>query len=264
MLISHEVPLDLLELSLTFNDYQYCLPHYYVKYPQYKKFFDNYRNKNNSFIILDNGLFEGGVLPENQLLDIINGLKPDIFIVPDSWNDYITTIGYAKEWLKKSIPISTNLMMVLQGKSYDQLHECSIQGLKLGYKYFGLNHSSLAYSDVFYHPNPIISKMMGRIITLNKLVEEDVYDKFKKCYIHLLGMISPEEIQLINHKNIIKSIDTSNPVLNGIKGLRYSNLSFPIGKPEEKIEIFMEKDLAFNIEDIIFNINQFRKMSNVY
>ena len=39
MKISHEVPICLLEDSLDFNDYQYCLPHLLDKDEDYKNFF---------------------------------------------------------------------------------------------------------------------------------------------------------------------------------------------------------------------------------
>lgn len=261
MKISHEVPLDLLETSLSFNGYDYLLPHYYIKYPKYREFYLKSKSKGR-FIIADNGLFEGEVLPEPQLLEIINEIKPDIFIVPDVWNSYTSTLNYAKKWLDKELPGNTNRMMVLQGKTYDELQECVWQGMKIGYRHFGLNHASLAYSNLYYHPNPTTSRMMGRILTFNKLIEEDVFDKFKKCYIHFLGVETPEELQLVNNKELISSIDTSNPIINGIKGIRYDKNKFPIGKPSDKIEVFMEKDLASSIEDIMLNISYFRKWCN--
>lgn len=261
MKISHEVPLDLLNSSLTFNDYQYCLPHYYIKYPKYKEFFISYRNMKESFIMLDNGLFEGGVLPEPKLIEIIKEIQPDIFILPDVWNNAYETISNADRWMEKikpELPTNTKLMVVLQGKTFSDIQQCLYSSLGGGISHFGLNHSSLAYTDMFYHKNPLISKTMGRILTFNKLIEEDVFDKFKKCYIHFLGLNLPQEMLYVNNKELISSVDTSNPVINGIQGIRYSELGL-LQKPEEKIELFMEKDLASNLEDIIFNISTFRK-----
>ena len=37
--ISHEVPLQLLEESKQFNDYDYCLPHLLDQYPKYEAYF---------------------------------------------------------------------------------------------------------------------------------------------------------------------------------------------------------------------------------
>lgn len=39
MLVSHEVPLSLLEKSRTFNDYDYALVHLFEIYPAYKQFY---------------------------------------------------------------------------------------------------------------------------------------------------------------------------------------------------------------------------------
>jgi hypothetical protein len=39
MKISHEVPLELLEWSKTTNDYEYILPYFYKRYPEYKEFY---------------------------------------------------------------------------------------------------------------------------------------------------------------------------------------------------------------------------------
>ena len=146
MLISHEVPLSLLDTSLTFNDYDYLLPHYYVKYPKYKEFYLKSREKDR-FIIMDNGLFEGGVFPEEKLLEIIKEIEPNIFIVPDAWNNNYTTFNNAKYWMdemKFKLPTKTELMMVLQGQSFSDIDMLLWDSIKLGYKHFGLNHSSLS------------------------------------------------------------------------------------------------------------------------
>ena len=37
--VSHEVPLCLLNRSIEFNDYDYCLPHLLDQYEEYKDFF---------------------------------------------------------------------------------------------------------------------------------------------------------------------------------------------------------------------------------
>lgn len=39
MLVSHEVPLSLLEKSRSFNDYDYALVHLLEIYPAYKQFY---------------------------------------------------------------------------------------------------------------------------------------------------------------------------------------------------------------------------------
>ena len=92
MKISHEVPLSLLERSKHFNDYDYCLPHLLDKYQQYRNFYIEGKLQDpERFIIMDNGLFEGVTHTADDLIEKINLIKPDIFVVPDSWNDADTT-----------------------------------------------------------------------------------------------------------------------------------------------------------------------------
>lgn len=257
MKISHESPLCLLEDSLSYNDYQYCLPRFYTRYEQYKEFFLRYRKQKDSFIVLDNGLFEGDAFSDNQLLKLIEEIKPDIFVAPDAWNDSKTTFENAERWIKKIQP-KTELMVVLQGNSYYEIQKlyerCNID---LGYRYFAFNHSSRTYGFEYPHSFSNVSAMIGRIGVINKLLYDGTLAINK--YHHLLGCSLPEEFQYYNSKtyDFIKSVDTSNPVINGIKGIRYDG-EMIFEKHREKMEVFMEKDLASNLGDIKFNIEKFR------
>ncbi len=57
--VSHEVPICLLEHSLKFNHYDYCLPHLLDQNEQYREFF--YKSKaEGRYIIMDNSLHELG------------------------------------------------------------------------------------------------------------------------------------------------------------------------------------------------------------
>jgi hypothetical protein len=208
---------------------------------------------------MDNGLFEGGGFTDGELLQILNEIEPDIFIVPDEWNDFKGTLKNARKWINFSlIPNNVKLMVVLQGMNYYEIETMYDVCDHEGYTHFGFNHSSMAYDEIHSSSNPLISKMMGRIKTLDRLENNRLLDKTN--YHHLLGVNLPQELQLIS-KNYINSVDTSNPIIAGIKGLRYSNLGLET-KPKEKIEEFMEKDLSPNIEDIIFNINKFKQFVN--
>ena len=56
----------------------------------------------------------------------------------------------------------------------------------------------------------------------------------------------------------IKSVDTSNPIIVGYKGERYTDSGINF-KPTEKIEELFDKDLEPMMENIIFNINKFKQ-----
>ena len=78
-LISHEVPLDLLDESLKFNDYHYCLPHL-LDNDKYFNFFKD-ASKRRDFIIMDNGLFEGVSHTVEDLIERLNEIN-SLFLMP--------------------------------------------------------------------------------------------------------------------------------------------------------------------------------------
>lgn len=250
--ISHEVPLHLLSWSKTINDYDYCLPYFYKRYPEYKEFYLKWRDEGR-MCILDNGLFEGETYTKLELIDLIDEIKPTIFVVPDEWNDYYETHKHAVEWAK--VNTTTKLMVVLQGQSFEEMHHLYRWSYSLGYRYFAFNHSSEAYLHAFPHKNKDISRMMGRIKAINhfsKFLNNDVY-------IHLLGCSLPQEFAYYEGYDFIQSIDTSNPIICGAIGITYDNGSL-FKKPKVKMEEIFESDHMPMINKIQYNVDEFRKI----
>ena len=104
MKISHEVPICLLEDSLDFNDYDYCLPHLLDKYEEYKKYFQ-WAKENNRYIIMDNSLHElGHAYDTDRLMYWINELQPNEFIVPDVWENRDKSVVNARQWAQIKLP----------------------------------------------------------------------------------------------------------------------------------------------------------------
>lgn len=260
MKISHELPISLFPHSQTWNDYEYCLPIFMDKYPEYREFFLEAR-KQGRFIIMDNSLFEGYHHTIPDLLEKIHLIEPDIFIVPDEWNDSIITAKNAKYWKQLSLPERTNLMVVLQGKTVNEIHLLYQTCLDLGYTHFAVNHSSMVYQELGGSENSLANQSVGRVMLIEYLKSQDMIKDYH--YIHLLGASTPQEFTYYrdNHPNLINSVDTSNPIIVGALGQRYSDIGL-LTKPSNKIEEFMEKDLAPQLEDIIFNINKFKKFCN--
>jgi hypothetical protein len=259
MKVSHEVPLCFLKESLEWNDYQYVLPHLIDQYPQYKNHMIEYRRTLGSFIICDNGLFEGVDHTIEDLLEKIHLIHPNVFIVPDAWNDSITTIRSAKHWMinygEKLKEIDVNLMAVCQGKTMGELISTYQTLIDLGYKHIAFNHSSIAYQELGYD-SPLKNQMYGRMEFIRKLVEKKTIRE--TYYHHLLGCSLPQEFMSYNDWKFIKSADTSNPILVGAEGKRYTDSGIN-WKPKEKLAYYFEKDLSEQKEDIIFNVQKFKK-----
>ena len=265
MKISHELPLSLMQYAYEWNDYDYCLPHLLDKSPQYKLFFTKAK-KDGRFIIMDNGLFEGVNHTTEDLLEKIELLHPNIFIVPDAWNDSISTLRNAKHWMinyKNNLPEGVNLMAVCQGNSIGELVTTYQTLLNLGYKHIAFNHSSIAYQDIFKDKESSLPEdkrilnyqMFGRMEFIRRLVEKDTIDR--NCYHHLLGCSLPQEVMAYGDWKFIKSVDTSNPILVGADGNRYQENGLTY-KPKDKLEHYFEKNLDIQLEDIKFNVQKFK------
>lgn len=262
MKISHEVPLSLLEKSREFNDYDYCLPCFLNKYPKYLEYFEKAK-KDNRFIIMDNSLFEGYNHTNLELVEFINKFEPDIFIIPDAWNDTNKTMFNAKRWIshyKKMIPSKTELMVVLQGTNIKDLYRAYEYCEKQGITHFAFNHSSEYYFKISEHPNNLIKQMMGRV----SLISDFRTHGFIKDthYIHLLGCSLPQEFLYYQDSffNFIKSVDTSNPIINAFLNISYERYGL-LKKPSNKLEEFMESKLS-NDWILDYNIYSFRKFVN--
>ena len=258
MLVSHELPISLFHYSYQWNDYDYCLPHLIDKYEQYRLYFQKARLNKRS-IIMDNGLFEGVNHTTEDLLEKIELLQPNIFIVPDAWNDSITTLRNAKHWMinyKNNLPEGVNLMAVCQGDTIGELITTYQTLLDLGYKHIAFNHSSIAYEKEYPGEMPKLkAQMYGRMEFIRRLVEKNTIDK--NCYHHLLGCSLPQEFMAYNDWKFIKSVDTSNPILVGAEDIRYSDSGISF-KPKDKLEHYFEKDLDTQLEDIKFNVQKFK------
>jgi hypothetical protein len=257
MKISHELPLSLMHKAYEWNDYDYCLPHLIDQYDQYRLFFQKSR-LDKRFIIMDNGLFEGVTHTVEDLIEKINLIRPNIFIVPDAWNDSTTTLVNAKSWMinyKQHLPEEVNLMAVCQGKDMTELLTTYQTLLDLGYTHIAFNHSSIAYQSLD-HENPLKNSMYGRMEFIRKLVEKGTIRK--TVYHHLLGCSLPQEFMAYKDWTFIKSVDTSNPILVGAEGVCYADNGIEF-KPENKLEHYFEMDLSDRLEDIIFNVNKFKQ-----
>ena len=258
MKVSHELPIGLLHHSYQWNDYDYCLPHLIDKYEQYRIFFQKAR-LDKRFIIMDNGLFEGVKHTEQDLFDKMWIVRPDVFIVPDEWNDSNATLRNAKHWMinrKQFLPEGTELMAVCQGESLGELITTYQNLVDLGYKYIAFNHSSVAYMEMYPGLDGVKRQMYGRMEFIRKLVEKDTIRK--DIYHHLLGCSLPQEFMAYSDWKFIKSVDTSNPIIVGSEGVRYGDNGIDY-KPKTKIEELFNVNLTDKMEDIIFNIEKFKQ-----
>ena len=262
MKVSHEVPLCLLEQSLQFNDYDYCLPHLMDQYEEYRNFF--MRSKaNGRHIMMDNSLHELGVpYSEDRLFYWLDELQPNEFFVPDYWEDQTQSVVSAKRWIQyqNNYP-DTTFIAVVQAKSLYEAIICYQIYKDLGYKKIAFSYGASYYNDVHPHGNKAIGKALGRIDAINKIHGIGVIHDNDK--IHLLGCSVPQEFGYHRLNSYIESIDTSNPIMAAIQGLKYDTLGLEV-KPTVNMNECFEIPLSeINIELVNYNVKQFKQINNL-
>lgn len=267
MKINHESPLNLLEDSLSYNDYQYILPLFWEN-EVYRNFMIDYSKTKNAFTIVDNGLFEGEIPDNHILIDIVNKVRADIFIVPDVWNDHIGTCVNAKSWMRNFsiyLPRKTNLMAVVQAETFDKAIDCYINLTALGYTHIAFNYAGVFYNelvpDELKSTNPLVNLARGRVEFINYLNDRNIINK--DIHHHLLGCSVPSEFLYYDNEyyNFIKTMDTSNPILYGLEYGKYPTYSGEVRKkPEHKLEQYFYQEITEEQKStVLYNVERFKQ-----
>lgn len=243
-LISHEVPMGMLERSRAFNDYDYALVHLFKDNPDYFNFFVQSVAEGRR-VILDNSLYElGEAFDMAEYARWIETLEPTYYILPDTFWDTNRTIEQAMEWMAnygKNIDCRIKKIGVAQGSTYADI--------KHAYKFMSSFCDCIAFTfkfapsmlddeeinlqeflDKFHvrYPGVDISgddltsedkQAACRYLILKKLDEEGVIDHTKEH--HLLGLQNTTLLYESCKFPWVTSIDTSNPIIHGFRGNVY-------------------------------------------
>lgn len=243
-LISHEVPLSMLEMSRSFNDYDYALVHLFKDHPDYFEFYKE-SVKMGRRVILDNSLYElGEAFDMKEYAEWIAKLEPTYYIIPDTFWDSKATINQAMEWMVKygnNLDPKIRRMGVAQGSTYEEI--------KTSYKFLSAICDCIAFTFKFSpkmledtdlklgefldtlvvrYPGIQISgpdltvedqQAACRYLVLKKLEEDGVIDYTKEH--HLLGLQNTTLLYEACMFPWVTSIDTSNPIINGFEGNVY-------------------------------------------
>jgi len=224
--ISHESPLSMLEISRTYNDYDYCLVHLLDEYPEYYKFFQD-SLKMGRCVLLDNSIFElGTAFNHKEYAKWVQKLNPTEYIIPDVLEDCNGTIESAKKclWKDWDFVSSSKTIGVVQGKTYAELVKCyATLDQEIGVDKLAISFDYSYYLKLFPHPNKWVSYMMGRVMTLTQLMNDGIINKDKPH--HLLGCAHPREFSFYQSSEFkwIETLDTSSPIVHGIKRIRYTD-----------------------------------------
>ncbi len=262
MKISHEVPKCLLGKSEGFNDYQYCLVHLLEEDEDYRNHFLNYRQKEGSYIILDNSLHElGEAYNTKDLIKWCEILKPDEFIIPDAWEDFAVTTVNARNWVNIELPEGVEKVAVVQAVTKSQASSAYNIYKDLGYKKIAFSYGAEYYTSVFPHPNLNYGRALGRLKVISDLYKSNTIDKNDR--VHLLGCSVPQEFGWYKGFDFIESIDTSNPVMAAVEGIEYKKWGLDKKPTANMNEHFDINESKIDLYTLNHNLNFFRKINNI-
>jgi len=260
MMISHECPKALFENSLDFNDYDYALVHLFDEDPEYLAFYKKCV-KQGRHVLLDNSIFELGTAYDNDsFAKWVNELKPTEYIIPDALEDSGKTIQQAKEWMKVYSDLPGKKIGVVQGKNYFEIVDCYKYLDGIGVDKIAISFDYSYYEDIVRHTNKYMSWMLGRAVLLSRLLNDGVINTNKPH--HLLGCGLPQEFALYRSYDWIESLDTSNPIVHGLLGIRYEKGGLQNKESIKLIELLDSKVTRDQLYNITHNITNFRSYVN--
>ena len=268
MKIAHEAPVSFMRRVRELTDYCYCLPHMLDRNEEYKKYF--YESKElGRYIIMDNSLHElkdkngGKPYDEDRLWYWMNELQPNEFIVPDFWMDMNATLVASKKWKSLDIPKNITLTAVVQASNKEEAYKCyhimKMQGYdKIAFSYgadwyikeSGINVNILP-------PNfKLLVKSVGRFNVIKEFYDRELINKTDR--IHLLGTYLPQDFIQYTTMPFIETIDTSNPVIHGLAGIKYNEWGLD-DKILTKVDEF--HDVENNWDIVLYNIEKFKEFT---
>lgn len=259
MRIAHEAPLSIIKDVQKVTDYDYALVHLFDESEQYYNFFKE-AVSSGRYVILDNSIFElGTAFDMSKFAEYVSKLTPSAYIVPDALEDKEKTIANFIQWKETYSNLPGKTIGVVQGKTYEEVVECynfmkenaDIIAISFDYSFY---EKRFPDEKTKYH-----SWMLGRQDMLLTMLETGIIDETKPH--HLLGAGLPQEFAMYKHWDWIDTIDTSNPVVHGMKGIRYQPLNFGLhgleDKESTKLFTLLEEQVD-NVDDIFYNITMFK------
>ena len=103
--------------------------------------------------------------------------------------------------------------------------------------------------------------MHGRDAMLHHMLHSNIINTNKPH--HLLGCGLPQEFSSYRDFSWIDTIDTSNPVVAGLKGIRYNGAKGLEDKPSQKLFTMIHQEVTDDeLNRITYNIECFRAIVN--
>lgn len=258
--IAHEAPISIFNHVQEVTDYDYALVHLFEESEKYWSLFERAKKKGRE-IILDNSIFElGAAFNADKYCEWIEKLEPTWYIIPDVLEDAQATVANLKEWKHR---FNSKTIGVVQGSTMEEMLWCYREveplvdkvAISFDYSFFVNEDINGKLPTKFHH------YMYGRDALLHYMLHNDIINTNKPH--HLLGCGLPQEFSSYQGFNWIDSLDTSNPVVAGIKGIRYNSTKGLEDKPSQKLFTMINEEIdPLTLEKILYNVETFRAIVN--
>jgi|TARA_R110000782_G_scaffold3623_2_gene13161 hypothetical protein len=261
--IAHESPKSIFNHVQNQTDYDYALVHLFEEDEEYYQHFVDALAAGRE-VILDNSIFElEEAFDADRFAYWIKKLKPTWYIVPDALEKCFVTCDQMHNWNEKYSDLPGKKIGVVQGKTYESIASC--------YDYMDkvakVDMIAISFDYSYYtvsapHPNKYVSWMLGRVKLIGDLLKNGVINK--EIPHHLLGCGLPQEFSFYKDDafDFIYSLDTSNPVVHGIKGIKYKEQGLWSKESQKLFELINSDISVAQLQGVIENIGKFRELTN--
>ena len=96
---------------------------------------------------------------------------------------------------------------------------------------------------------------MGRIMVISRMYKSKLIGNSDR--VHLLGCALPQEFSYYADFPFIESIDTSNPIIHGLEGVKYKHLGL-LTKSSTKIDKMNKEINTETLYNINHNLSRFK------
>ena len=249
--IFHEAPLSIFDKVQKITGGDYFLANVLETNPEYlEKAKESVAKGRHT--ILDNGVFElEKAMAFDKFVDWICEIEPEYYRVPDVLEDGKVTVENMKMWVENylvKVPHKCKIIGVAQGKNIRDFLDC----YKFMSEHPAVSKIAIPFDFSWYckeyateHPCKLVNWVEGRRDLLEMMVNNALINPDKPH--HLLGCSIPYESGFYtNHEcwDFIESIDTSNPVVAGLKGLEYVQGFGLDQKPSQKLFTMINEEVS--------------------
>lgn len=256
----HEAPKSMFKQVQAMTDGDYALVNLFAEDEEYYSMFKDAVSQGRE-VILDNGVFElGKAWSADKFASWVEELQPTYYIVPDVLEDGIATVEKFFDFYR-NYRLSGKIIGVAQGKTQQEFIEC-YKAIEPYCDKVGVSFDCSWYCNDMEGNSKWEKLAGGRVRTLLQMDEAGIINREKPH--HLLGVALPQEMKyyrLFDWK-WIDSVDTSNPVVHGLKRIAYGPDGLQNKETQKLYTLINTQPDEEQIALITENIKQFRRFCN--